>query len=82
MKSHCRIGRLGLGRSGFSFGRGTSQAKTFDVHVERAAIFFAQALITIEPGDTIEWVWYASFHSTTFRHAGQSFGEVELRRAQ
>jgi plastocyanin/6-phosphogluconolactonase (cycloisomerase 2 family) len=42
-----------------------ANATTFQVQVGAGGLKFTPASITIQPGDTIQWVWAANGHSTT-----------------
>ena len=74
MKSLSRSVALGLIAAAFLPGSEISQAKTFDVHVGTGGEYFSPALITIEPGDKIKWIWDSSFHSTTSGTPGNPSG--------
>src|SRR5450432_780297 len=56
---------LGLSGALFLFFSGTLPAKTVTVYVGSGGDKFAPATVTIEPGDTIKWIWYSSYHSST-----------------
>ena len=75
MKSHRRSAILGLVGIVFLFPASSSFAKTFTVHVGTGGDYFSPPSITIEAGDKIEWVWDASFHSTTSGTPGNPSGQ-------
>ena len=65
MKKSSRISFLLTLGLGLFAAASASPAKTFNVHVGAGGDLFSPAAITIETGDTIEWDWDSSFHSTT-----------------
>src|SRR5690242_7616418 len=52
----------------------SSLGKTTVVHVGQNGDTFSPAMVTIRPGDKIEWVWDSSFHSTTSGSPGHPSG--------
>src|SRR5262245_39527446 len=51
-----------------------ANATTFQVQVGASGLKFTPASITIQPGDTIQWVWAANGHSTTSGTPGNPDG--------
>jgi glucose/arabinose dehydrogenase len=74
MKLQTRRVLLGLSGVLFFFIGEKLPAKTVTVYVGSGGDKFSPATVTIEPGDTIEWDWYASFHSTTSGTPGHPSG--------
>ena len=75
MRYHRRSAILGLVGAVFLSLTNSSLAKTFTVHVGTGGDYFSPPSITIEASDKIEWVWDASFHSTTSGTPGNPSGK-------
>ncbi len=55
-------------------GPSLASATTFTVTVGSGGLIFSPASITIQPGDTIQWTWSASGHSSTSGSPGSPSG--------
>src|SRR6266446_2400615 len=51
-----------------------ASATTFTVTVGNGGLFFTPSSITIQPGDTIQWTWSSSVHSSTSGSPGSPNG--------
>jgi len=51
-----------------------AKATTFQVQVAASGLTFTPQNVTINVGDTVEWVWVGSFHSTTSGTPGNPDG--------
>src|ERR1700730_18092863 len=70
---HSALAVLGIGLL-LALGPSLASATTFTVTVGNGGLFFTPSSITIQPGDTIQWTWSSSVHSSTSGSPGSPNG--------
>ncbi len=70
---HSAAAMLGIGLL-LILGPSPASATTFTVTVGNGGVFFTPSSITIQPGDTIQWTWSSSVHSSTSGSPGSPNG--------
>ena len=70
---HSAVAVLGIGLL-LVLGPSLATATTFTVTVGNGGLFFSPSSITIQPGDTIQWTWSSSVHSSTSGTPGSPNG--------
>src|SRR6476661_10556988 len=64
---------LGIGLL-LGFGPSPVSATTVTVMVGNGGLFFSPSSVTIHPGDTVEWTWSSTGHSSTSGSPGAPTG--------
>ena len=60
----------------------SAQAETFQVQVGAGGLKFTPQNVAIHVGDTVQWTWATSDHSSTSGTPGHPDGHVGLRGAE